>query len=342
MRNDSSPLVAVVGLGVSIPATEAAGRALAGLPMVGDVLTADGLDGSTVSGLVRVQPSDHDFVTSLARYLTQHAGLSRGLIVYDSSSGTDGTTVQDLYTRSLRDDFQSMLHGVLAYDALSFQGKSVPSDSDHDMFSQLVSNICGVHPNLVLYAGRLVDLTDFLAALEHRECKPLGKITVLTGGTDLGSLNTPAIRRQLVAGSVSVVYSSATDAVDWLADPSSAPRHFGQFADEFRSTKLPATDINDGYGLAMYDSVVTATEAIRNAYQGSTLPTATGTLQQLSNLVNHQTVPAASGDLSFAYQNHGNPGGKPLPVLSIPPAGSAPIATCASDKPGYAYCTPVN
>jgi hypothetical protein len=343
MKQDSSPLVTVVGLGVSIPATVDSGRALAdaGLPMVGAVLTA--VDGTKVPGLFRVQPSDREFVTGLDLYLKQHPDLNQGLIVYDSNSGTNGTAVQDLYTQSLFDSDQHQLNRVLRYNPLGFQGKSVPSHSDADMFDRLVTTICGVAPNIVLYAGRLVDLTDFLTALEGRECAPKGPITVLTGGTDLGVLNTATIRQQLTKGRISVVYSSPTDVADWRTYPASAPRHFAQFLDEYEAEHVPMADLDDGYAVSMYDAVATATEAIRHAYNGGALPSPTDVLHQLPNLVNTDTVPAAGGDLSFAVQNHGDPGGKPLPVLRIPadPAVTAPpIANCAATQPGYAYCTP--
>jgi hypothetical protein len=318
--------------------------------MVGAVLTADGLDGTTVPGLVRVQPSDSEFVASLDRYLRQHPALNQGLIVYDSSSGTDGTTVKDLYTRSLLDSYRSLLGRVLTYNPLGFQGKSVPSDSVSDRFLGLVGNICGVAPIVVLYAGRLIDLTDFLIALEGRECAPKGPITVLTAGTDLGSLDTDAIRQQLGKGNVSLVYSSPTDDTGWLSTPSTAPSGFGAFQQRFLQTEhLPKPDLNDGYAVSLYDAVGTATEAIRLAYTGHSsaggpLPTPTDVLHQLPNLVNTDYVPAAGGNLTFAVQNHGNPGRKPLPVLRIPPDPTVPavppIADCLSIQPGYDYCTP--
>jgi hypothetical protein len=314
--------------------------------MVGGVITTDVINTAGISGFVRVQPGDQQFVNSLTGYLHRDPALQRGLIVYDTNSGTEQTPGQDLYTWSLRKDMEKVpLAGSFA--PLGYVGRTVPGPVDSDLFSNAVSNLCGVKPDVVFYAGRLADLPSFLAALERRECvaQPL---TVATGGTDLGSLNNPSTIAQLNAAKLRVVYASATDGRDWAAYPDRAPDHFAGFLSAFTGlAKEPVGDIDDGYAIALHDVVATAVMATRLAYTagsptGGAALTHNSVLQQLYNLVNSDYVPGAAGDITFPSKNNGDPSHKPLPVLTIPPAVGAqvPSTACPPPAPDAMYCTP--
>lgn len=348
MIDDDPPLVAVAGLGVSIQPTLDGANDLAQhqIPMVGGVITTDVIDTPGIAGFARVQPSDQQFVNSLTGYLHRDPALRRGLISYDINSGTENKPGQDLYAWSLRKDMEKvpLAH---SFAPLGYVGRSGPGPVDSDLFSNTVSNICGVKPDVVFYAGRLIDLPSFLAALERRECvaQPL---TVATGGTDLGSLNNPRTIAQLRAARLTVVYASATDGRDWAAHPGQAPDHFAGFLAGFTSrAKEPVGDIDDGYALALHDAVATAVMATRLAYTagsptgGATL-THNSVLQQLYNLVNSDYVPGAAGDITFPSENNGDPSHKPLPVLTIPPAEDTqvPSAACPPPDQDALYCTP--
>lgn len=325
MVKDSAPLVAVAGLGVSFPQTVSAAHELGskGVPSVGAVVTADGIDYSHVHGFVRVEPDDEQFVASLRRYLSRHTELNSSLVVYDNNSD-NGT---DLYTRSLRNDMESMIVRTMRhFDSLSFTGSSVPSQANPDMFSNIVTSICSVGPKLVLYSGREVDLIQFLTALESRECRGT-PITVMSGGTDLGALYDPAIIRRLHAGNLSFVYSSATDAIGWSANVPGTPPHFADFRAAFTGLGFDSKHLDDGDAIATHDAVLTAAKAVRLAYASESgpdpaLPKPQDVLGQLLNLNNKsEVVPAAAGDLSFSYRgaDTGNPECKPIPVLRVPP-----------------------
>jgi hypothetical protein len=84
--DDDNPLAAVFGMGVSIDETEAAARRLAehDVPMVGAIITADGLSKNGVRGkpgipgLARVSPTNADYVAALKEYLARRVLLSGG------------------------------------------------------------------------------------------------------------------------------------------------------------------------------------------------------------------------------------------------------------------------
>ncbi|MGO1052356.1 hypothetical protein [Crossiella sp. CA198] len=56
-------------------------------------------------------------------------------------------------------------------------------------------------------------------------------------------------------------------------------------------------------------------------------PSPADVLSQLLNLNNAYQVPAASGLISFSAKTQGNPGGKPVPVLQVPPPPAGPPTT---------------
>ncbi|HEV3360033.1 MAG TPA: hypothetical protein VG247_24735 [Pseudonocardiaceae bacterium] len=311
-----------------LPQTVSAAQDLSahGLPTVGAIVTADGIDFAHIHGFVRVEPDDQQFVTSLRGCLAAHPELNSTLIVYDNNSD-DGS---DLYTQSLRADLQNMIVPTMPhFDALGFTGVSVPSDSNKDMFNYITTSICAVGPKLVLYSGRLVDLRSFLLSLESRECKNQ-PLTVASGGTDLSQPNNPTTVAQLRAGNVSVVYTSPDDALGWTAQDPGTPPDFTDFRNALTGLGLDASHLITGDAIAAHDAVLTAAKAIRLAYSAEpgsdpALPKPPDVLTQLLNLNDKsEVVPAAGGDLSFSYQGAetGNPEGKPIPVLRIPSNGT--------------------
>jgi hypothetical protein len=326
MVNDSAPLVAVAGLGVSFPQTVSGAQDLSarGLPTIGGVVTADNIDYTHIRGFVRVQPSDQQFVASLQQYLARHPELNSTLVVYDNNSDKG----IDLYTQSLRNDLETMIVPTMQhFDSLNFTGSSVPTDANPDMFGNITTSICAVAPKMVLYSGREVDLVVFLTALESRECRSQ-PLVVATGGTDLSALNNPTQTTigKLKKANLTVAYSSATDAIGWEAGVPGTPPHFVDFFNAFKSLGFAPSDLDDGDAIGTHDSVLTAAKAVRLAYASESgrapaLPRPQDVRSQLLNLNNKaEVVPTAEGDLSFSYEgaNTGNPQGKPIPVLTVP------------------------
>ncbi|MBA2322984.1 MAG: hypothetical protein H0V92_02825 [Pseudonocardiales bacterium] len=334
---DAEPLVAVTGMGVSVTQTELGAKDLAahGIPMVGAITTADELSYAAIRGFVRVAPGNREQVQSLLAYLRRRPQLDSAIVVYDSNS--DDPASPDLFTRSLRDDLRSGMSGLIkSAPSLSFTGASGQSEASPDLFNNITTNLCAVKPKVVLYAGRALDLLSFLTSLEGRVC-PDTPMTVLTANTNLGSLtnNQETLRDK----KITVVNAAAADAPGWANGVPGTPAHFPNFRSEFGGLGLDLAHLDDGDVIATHDALFTAVKAIRLASAQGNLPKAADVLGQLLNLNNLNTVPGASGELSFSFRgtrgdDSGNPCGKPIPVLEIPPSGSFP----GEAGPPYVTC----
>ncbi|MCO1576265.1 hypothetical protein M8C13_10925 [Crossiella sp. SN42] len=317
-------LVAVAGLGMSVAQTETAAKRLSALklPMIGALITADGLDHEHITGLIRANATNTDYVAALARHLATRPDLREGLLVYDANQ-------PDLYTRTLKQALEREFGnrgGYLRYPPQSFVGASIPGEATPNMFDGITKNICTVHPQLVFYAGRESDLVSFVEALSHRVCRA-EPLTVLTGATGFGLVK--VLISKLVAANVTAVYASSVDAERWREGAPEAPNYrdfHAAFTEHFSQASL-----DDGYAVMHHDAMVTAARAIRLAAEQSRaadrLPTPADVLSQLLNLNNAYQVPAASGQLSFSAKTKGNPGGKPVPVLQVPPPSAGPPTT---------------
>ncbi|MFI1568507.1 hypothetical protein ACH4ZX_36730, partial [Streptomyces sp. NPDC020490] len=111
-RKDAEHLVAVAGLGLSQQETVDAARELsrADLPMVGDLITADGFDATgavdgkgPINGLARVALSNTDQLTAISKEL----GSGRRTAALISTKVTPNGT-RDLYTESLQHGFRTI------------------------------------------------------------------------------------------------------------------------------------------------------------------------------------------------------------------------------------------
>lgn len=111
-RRDADRLIAAVGMGLSQQETVEAARKLskADLPMVGDLITADGFDATgavdgkgPINGLARVALSNKDQLTAISKQLP--SGPRTAALV--STSVTPNGT-RDLYTESLSRGFRTI------------------------------------------------------------------------------------------------------------------------------------------------------------------------------------------------------------------------------------------
>ncbi|MBP2472378.1 hypothetical protein JOF53_001250 [Crossiella equi] len=317
-------LVAVTGLGVSVEQTREAATRLSelGLPMVGALITANGLDHEHIPGLIRTNAANSDYVEALRLFLENRPHLAEGLLVYDAN-------LPDLYTRTLKESMEDVFGksgARLKHLPQTFRGASQPSEATPAMFDGITKNICAVHPQLVFYAGRELDLASFVEALRHRVCRA-EHLTILTGETGFGPAATsaPALRAANLTG----VYAHSTDPERWRRGAPEAP-HYPDFHAAF-TEHFSAAGLDNGYAVMHHDAVVTAARAVRLAAEQARtkdgLPTPGDVLSQLLNLNNAYQVPAASGRLSFSARTKGNPGGKPVPVLQLPDPVAGPPTT---------------
>jgi hypothetical protein len=331
--DDDHPLRTVVGLGVSIPETYRAAEALARhrIPMVGAVLTATTLN---YDGLIKVSASNESYIEAISAVVSARPDLGRAAaLVYDKND--------DPYVNTLKDAFES--HSGLSTRIVlkqDFTGTEDPGDATPALFYPITQNICLIdpRPDLIYFAGRVVDLTKFAESLAHRPCGTQRPVTIVTGATGLSALGRPEFVELLRTGNIAVVHASATDHGTWIREPHRAPPRYAEFLAAFRDEDFDEAALWDGYALMHHDAVVTAVKAVRAAgtSTGRKVPKLADVRDQLGRLNGINVVPAASGDLTFAPGSRGWPGGKTIPVVQVPvdarpslPAGT-PFITVAS------------
>ncbi|MFE1290227.1 hypothetical protein [Streptomyces sp. NPDC058751] len=306
---DDKSLVAVTGMGLSQQESVDAARALSrqDLPMVADLITADGFDttgsidsqGRTpepINGLVRVTLTNAAQLEALGEELaddTRTAALVRTAVTPNGST--------DFYTNSLYQDFRTVkgLKKHLDPDAdFSFDPRG-GADSILDSIGQ---NICNAgHPiDTVYFAAREKYLPDFLQALSRRGCHRQ-HITVVAG-SDTAALDPKTLSglNQQGEAPITVLYASLPGAAALRARGNSDHELYTEFTEAFAADhhgqRFPADHATRGHWPVLgHDAVLTAATAIRKATTPATpLPNRYAVRDHLYALANH-AVPAATG-----------------------------------------------
>lgn len=270
------PLVAVTGMGLSQQESIDAARALskASIPMVGDVITADGFDttgsidaGAKIEGLVRVAPNSSAQLQAISQELRKHPELKTAALV---SAPTTPAGTPDFYSNSIERAAQNPATGLLPYlqaGAISFNF-DVRGGAAQTSLGTISKNLCGkVTPDVVIYAGRATFLPTFLEKLHQRHCRAT-PITVVTG-SDAATLDRKLLALNDPEAPISVLYVPLADPGQ-LRDKTN-PDHslYQQFADEFirdhHGQRFAADHLDSGWAVMAHDAIVTATLAIRSA-----------------------------------------------------------------------------
>ncbi|HEY9472505.1 MAG TPA: hypothetical protein VIS06_01505, partial [Mycobacteriales bacterium] len=333
MADGSDHLVTAIGMGVSSQPTVRAAKALAGhgIPVVGAVITADGLNttatglGGPIPGLTRVNTSVGDELAVIADHLGRNRpDLHTALLVSDENSS-------DLYTAALQRDFTTT--GLSRYwvdggrVVQPYDGTPGTPGTDAQ-FRAIVSNLCGVNPpDMVFYAGRASLLPTFVARLRQRNCARDRTVTVVTG-SDASDLAAGLPRPNAVDAPVTVIYAPLADPAA-LADRRFNPdlAQYQRFANTFtRVSGFTADDLADGWAIMTHDAMLAATIAIGRATgQSSQLP-GPGDVRSLLYLSNSPTtsVPGAGGTFTFDPRT-GDAVGRRIPVMELRPDGSLAV-----------------
>ncbi|WP_148046304.1 ABC transporter substrate-binding protein [Halostreptopolyspora alba] len=317
MSDDSAPLLAVVGLGVSIQATADTADRLSQhrIPMVSAVTSADELNDETFPGLIRVGPSNTDYVKALRGYVEDHDELATAVLVYDEND-------PDLYVASLTKAFGAQMgeytHGN---PPQPFYGTALDEESSPSLFHVVTQNICQTGADMALYAGRGVDLDALIDALHVRPCldEPL---SVLVAESGLGMHTDQEVLDKLKKSNITVVHASASDP-EWHRGGPGVPDGFSGLHEAYEEyVGDPASGLVNGYAVAHHDAVLTAVKAIRlhNRKEGVTAASAEEVRKSLFRLNSQHSVGGAGGTLSFSKTRGGDPGGKVVPVIEIPRA----------------------
>lgn len=307
MTGGPGPLVAVTGMGLSQKESIDAARSLsaASIPMVGDLITADGFDttgsidaGAKIAGLVRVAPNASTQLKAISQALVKYPELKTAALV---SAPTTPNGTPDFYTQSLEGAFRNPGTGVLPYleaGGISFNFV-VTGGAAQTSLSTISKNLCGkVTPDMVFYAGRATYLPTFLDYLHQRQCRTT-PITVVTG-SDAATLDPKLPALNDPSAPISVLYVP-------LADPgqlgdSINPDHslFEAFADEFGRVhygqQFDKGHLSSGWPVMAHDAVLTASLAIRNAIDPpQTPPTVQAVGAQLYLFETTNVIEGASG-----------------------------------------------
>ncbi|MEV7467582.1 ABC transporter substrate-binding protein [Streptomyces kronopolitis] len=306
------PLVAVTGMGVSIPETRAAAEELSRLkiPSIGAVLTATDLNAPR---LFKVSPSNVDYAKALRRYLTgSPLAKQRGYLVFDSRD--------DNYVKTMRQAFDAEFGDYIGRRRASFVGTTGHKPAGiPKLFYNAVNNICLTKAQVVFYAGRDRDLADLVRALSTRsQCGHDKQITIMTGATGAFTQGS-AVRGLLRANKITILDVSATSPAQWISGVH-APSGFKPFLQALRDLKFSDAVMDDGYAIMHHDAVLTAVWATRNVtgQTGKVAPDVQDVYNEITNLHDASTVPAASGELSFDDASQGWPHNKPIPVIQLP------------------------
>lgn len=357
-RREDNPLVAVIGMGISNCQTEQAAMELSShrIPMVGAIITADGLEHSNINGLIRVSPSNRDYAEILGRHLYNETNLRSAILVYDTNSDSDSNC--DLFTKTLREalteksdnakengDGTRNVGDLISFTPHAFTGGGLGKNADASQFANIVSNICAVaNPSaeggldVILYAGRRNDLPGFLDALQNRVCSGT-PMTVAAAGID-PTADLSKREDELNKAKITFVSLARTDDKGWNAEKPGTPERYQDFRQAFTELGFTPGHLVDDRVVMMHDALLTAAKAVRLAASGASSPgrpTASDVHGQLMNLNVCYTVPAASGTLSFSYREPGagDPQNKPMLVVRFP--GSTPGFP---DQVGPVYYTP--
>ncbi|MFI6652045.1 ABC transporter substrate-binding protein [Streptomyces sp. NPDC050529] len=348
-------LRAVSGVAISSTQAKEAVKELtgAGIPVVGSTITADdianGPAGDPFPGLARVSPTNRDEARALASFGEVKA--DKALLVQDTRSG-------DHYTDTLKSAFSTLLKGS-KYEPELFTSRKDPYDegTTANTFEQITHLICDTDANTVFFAGRHVQLRQFVNALGARGCQSR-PFTVLTGdeGSYLGDdkkLDRNALRRK-----VTVRYASLAHPDAWPAVAAGKKQPTGGSAEDYRAFtdlltevgKKPVgpigptahDDLTDGQLIIAHDAMTLAVAGIRRATSdGKELPGLEDVGGQWPRVKGSLRVRGASGWICL--DNHGNPYNKAVPVVELapdPPHQRFSALAWPEGKPPKEQCLP--
>ncbi|WP_405790940.1 hypothetical protein OG753_30635 [Streptomyces sp. NBC_00029] len=272
----AGPLVAVTGMGLSQQESIDAARSLsaASIPMVGDVITADGFDttgsidtGARIEGLVRVAANSSAQLQAISQELRKRPELKTAALV---TAPTTPAGTPDFYTNSIAKAAQNPATGLLPYlqaGSISFNF-DVRGGAAQTSLGTISKNLCGkVTPDVVVYAGRATFLPTFLEKLRQRQCRTI-PITVVTG-SDAATLDRKLPALNDPDAPISVLYVPLADPSQ-LGDNTNPDRGLYQaFADDFgrvhHDQKFDTGHLASGWAVMAHDATGTAILAIRNA-----------------------------------------------------------------------------
>jgi hypothetical protein len=294
------PVVAVIGMGSSVPNTKIAAECLAdkGIPIVSAATSADSL--TNLHLLWSISASNTEYANQLKSFLDQKNALHSGIIVYDRNP--------DLFTQSLAQAYRDQFGRYIKFPDQPFQGSTLaPLDGRPqpvpNVFLPVVTNLCDAANDphtpldMVFYGGRVVDFGAFAAALEARICRQR-QLAVLVVET----ADAHAFARIFATANIKVVAATSSDSLSWGRNEPGTPPGYPAFLTAHHDRGfIDDEGLLDNYAIAHHDALVTAAQAVRLASIGIQMraPSSEDIAGQFGHLNRAYTVLAAGGTLSF-------------------------------------------
>lgn len=334
-EDEQRPLVAVTGLGVSVTSTRDMAERLNAndIPMVSSAVTADGLahgprglndggDGENpaLPGVIRVVPSNTEYVKALDAYLDTVPDPVRALIVYDND-----TDARDLFVDTLREAYEEHLSDHIDGAQQPFRGTTVGEAPTSGLFDSIAGNVCNSRVNTVLYAGRAPDLDAFLDALDANTCQLDEPLRVLFVATGLSVVNDAKTMGIVADNDITLVYASGIDTRWETADDESeaVPAGYVKFREAYLDhfPEAGVEGLTNGYALANHDAVAVAATAVRmtnDPGQEAGTPTPEEVRDRLMLVNSAHTVEAGGGTFSYRSDGAGEANGRYVPIVELP------------------------
>ncbi|MFF3244620.1 hypothetical protein ACFYWY_12995 [Streptomyces sp. NPDC002870] len=324
-ESGSANLRAVIGFDVSTASTQQAIAYLTNerrIPVVGGPITADDSGNSkhnpdAYPGLARVVPTTSDQAAALSHF-NKDIKPENTLVVEDIRTG-------DNYVDALKRAFANRTKGsprapeqYRAPDEFHDEGTTA------NAFDQMVDTICTSSAEVIYFAGRPVQLRQFINELGNRGCTEK-KYTVITGSGASTLSSDKRLEWGAFGKGVTLQYAAVAHPDAWK---DAGPTVTGGSAAAFRTLERLSADpevgdigpveLTDSRTITFYDAGLTAITAIRMRDDGDPVIPALGRISDSwLRLHGMGKVEGASGWICL--DNYGNPYNKAVSVVELAP-----------------------
>ncbi|MEU1281379.1 hypothetical protein [Streptomyces sp. NPDC005805] len=342
-------LRAVIGFDVSTATTQEAIAHLTrerGIPVVGGPITADDSGNSAerpdaYPGLARVVPTTTDQARALSHF-NKGIDPKHTLVVEDIRTG-------DSYVDALKRAFAARTAGSpRAPEQYRAPEEFHEEGTTANAFDQMVDTICTSSAKVVYFAGRPVQLRQFVNELGNRGCTEK-KYTVITGSgaSTLSSdklLDWDAFRKGVTLQYASVAHPDAWTSPGAPATGGSAAayRTLADLAGSKEVGDIGEVELTDSRTITFYDAGLTAITAIRMRDDADPVVPDLGRIRDAwLRLHGMGKVEGASGWICL--DNYGNPYNKAVSVVELSPDAPGRIRFVGlawpTGRPTSADCT---
>ncbi|MFF3455031.1 hypothetical protein ACFYXH_11985 [Streptomyces sp. NPDC002730] len=324
-QSGSVNLRAVIGFDVSTTSTQQAIAYLTNerhIPVVGGPITADDSGNSAKTpnayrGLARVVPTTSDQAAALSHF---NKGIDprNTLVVEDIRTG-------DNYVDALKRAFAERTKGSpRAPEQYRAPEEFHEEGATANAFDQMVDTICTSSAKVVYFAGRPVQLRQFINELGNRGCTEK-KYKVITGSGASTLSSDKRLEWSAFRKGVTLQYAAVAHPEAWTGPRAPAtggsPAAYRTLATLSTSAavgNIGPVDLTDSRTITFYDAGLTAITAIRMRDDGDpVIPTLGRISDSWLRLHGMGKVDGASGWICL--DNYGNPFNKAVSVVELAP-----------------------